>query len=68
MTTSKLVGVLTFNVWNSWGISSKSQDAFVAYLEWEPKRAMINRATGIAKPEGDWPMPKWGWGASRGAA
>jgi hemoglobin len=44
------------------------RDAFVAYLEWGSKLAVINSAPGIAKPEGDWPMPKWGWGASRGPA
>lgn len=42
--------------------------AFVAYLEWGSKLAVINSAPGVAKPEGDWPMPKWGWGASRGPA
>ena len=44
------------------------RDAFVAYLEWGSKLAVINSAPGIAKPEGDWPMPKWGWGASGGPA
>ncbi|MBW8744953.1 MAG: CDGSH iron-sulfur domain-containing protein [Sphingomonas sp.] len=42
------------------------RDAFVAYLEWGSKLAVINSAPGIEKPEGEWPMPKWGWGACRG--
>jgi CDGSH-type Zn-finger protein/truncated hemoglobin YjbI/uncharacterized Fe-S cluster protein YjdI len=42
------------------------RNAFVAYLEWGSKLALINSAPGIEKPEGDWPMPKWGWGAARG--
>lgn len=40
--------------------------AFVAYLEWGSKLAVINSAPGIERPEGEWPMPKWGWGAARG--
>lgn len=42
------------------------RDAFVAYLEWGSRLAVINSAPDIAKPEGHWPMPKWGWGAARG--
>ena len=42
------------------------RNAFVAYLEWGSKLALINSAPGIGKPEGDWPMPKWGWGPARG--
>jgi len=41
------------------------RDAFVAYLEWGSKLAVINSAAGIEKPEGEWPMPKWGWGPCR---
>jgi CDGSH-type Zn-finger protein/truncated hemoglobin YjbI/uncharacterized Fe-S cluster protein YjdI len=40
------------------------RDAFVAYLEWGSKLALINSAPGIERPDGDWPMPRWGWGAS----
>jgi CDGSH-type Zn-finger protein/truncated hemoglobin YjbI/uncharacterized Fe-S cluster protein YjdI len=40
------------------------RDAFVAYLEWGSKLALINAAPGIERPDGDWPMPRWGWGAS----
>lgn len=40
--------------------------AFEAYLEWGSKLAVINSADGIAAPEGEWPMPRWGWGAARG--
>jgi CDGSH-type Zn-finger protein/truncated hemoglobin YjbI/uncharacterized Fe-S cluster protein YjdI len=42
------------------------RDAFVAYLEWGSKLAVINSAPGVKKPEGDWPMPQWGWGPARG--
>ena len=44
------------------------RDAFVAYLEWGSKLAVINSAPGVERPEGDWPMPRWGWGALRGPA
>jgi CDGSH-type Zn-finger protein/truncated hemoglobin YjbI/uncharacterized Fe-S cluster protein YjdI len=40
------------------------RDAFVAYLEWGSKLALINSAPGIERPDGDWPMPRWGWGAA----
>lgn len=42
------------------------REAFVAYLEWGSKLAVINSAPGVEKPEGDWPMPQWGWGPARG--
>lgn len=42
------------------------RDAFIAYLEWGSKLAVINSAPGIEAPEGEWPMPGWGWGPARG--
>lgn len=42
------------------------RDAFVAYLEWGSRLALINSADGVPAPEGDWPMPRWGWGPARG--
>ncbi|QUD90280.1 CDGSH iron-sulfur domain-containing protein [Phenylobacterium montanum] len=42
------------------------RDAFVAYLEWGSRLAVINSAPGVPPPEGDWPMPAWGWGPPRG--
>ncbi|HEX7687897.1 MAG TPA: CDGSH iron-sulfur domain-containing protein [Burkholderiaceae bacterium] len=42
--------------------------AFASYLEWGSKLAVINSAPGLAKPEGDWPMPAWGWGPAGGPA
>ena len=42
--------------------------AFVSYLQWGSKLAVINSAPGVAKPEGEWPMPQWGWCAARGPA
>lgn len=42
------------------------RDAFVAYLEWGSKLAVINAAPGVQAPEGHWPMPLWGWGPSAG--
>jgi len=41
------------------------RNAFISYLEWGSKLAVINSAEGIDAPEGDWPMPKWGWGPAR---
>lgn len=41
------------------------RDAFVAYLEWGSKLAVINAAPGVKAPEGNWPMPQWGWGPWR---
>lgn len=42
------------------------RDAFIAYLEWGSKLAAINSAEGVETPEGDWPMPRWGWGPAPG--
>jgi CDGSH-type Zn-finger protein/truncated hemoglobin YjbI/uncharacterized Fe-S cluster protein YjdI len=40
--------------------------AFVNYLEWGSRLAVINSADGVKAPEGDIPMPQWGWGAALG--
>jgi hemoglobin len=40
--------------------------AFVGYLEWGTRLAVINSAEGVAEPEGDPPMPVWGWGPPGG--
>lgn len=42
------------------------RDAFIAYLDWGSRLAVINSADGIDAPEGDLPMPTWGWGPPRG--
>jgi hemoglobin len=40
--------------------------AFVGYLEWGTRLAVINSAEGVAEPEGEPPMPVWGWGPPGG--
>lgn len=40
--------------------------AFVSYLEWGTRLAVINAADGVAEPEPDAPMPVWGWGPPGG--
>jgi hemoglobin len=40
--------------------------AFVGYLEWGTRLAVINSAEGVAPPQGDPPMPVWGWGPPGG--
>jgi hemoglobin len=39
--------------------------AFVAYLEWGTRLAVINSQPG-AQVVADLPMPKWGWGEVKG--
>lgn len=41
------------------------RSAFVAYLEWGTRLAVINSQPGAAVVE-DLPMPKWGWGETKG--
>ena len=41
------------------------RSAFVSYLEWGTRLAVINSAPG-ANVEGDAPMPSWGWGEVKG--
>lgn len=41
------------------------RSAFVAYLEWGSRLAMINSQAGAAV-ELDGPMPRWGWGVPGG--
>ena len=41
------------------------RSAFVAYLEWGTRLAVINSQPG-APVSGDAPMPKWGWGEVKG--
>ena len=38
------------------------RSAFVAYLEWGSRLAVINSQTGAVAPPDTSPMPKWGWG------
>jgi hemoglobin len=40
--------------------------AFVAYLEWGTRLAVINSQPGSAEPGGGTPMPSWGWGSPGG--
>ena len=41
------------------------RSAFVAYIEWGTRLAVINSRPG-ANVETDQPMPAWGWGETRG--
>jgi hemoglobin len=41
------------------------RSAFVAYLEWGSRLAVINSQEGV-KPMLDQPMPSWGWGEVHG--
>ena len=41
------------------------RSAFVAYLEWGTRIAVINSQPGVPEP-GPQPMPKWGWGVPGG--
>jgi hemoglobin len=41
------------------------RSAFVAYLEWGSRLAVINSQPGVPSP-GEQPMPKWGWGVVGG--
>jgi hemoglobin len=40
--------------------------AFVGYLEWGTRLAMMNSAEGIEPPQDEPPMPVWGWGPPGG--
>ena len=41
------------------------RSAFVAYIEWGTRIAVINSQAG-AQVEADQPMPRWGWGEVKG--
>ena len=41
------------------------RSAFVAYLEWGSRLAVINSQPGM-KPDPNAPMPRWGWGEVEG--
>lgn len=41
------------------------RSAFVAYLEWGSRLAVINSQPGAAADENQ-PMPRWGWGEAKG--
>jgi hemoglobin len=41
------------------------RSAFVAYVEWGSRLAVINSQPGVA-PQLDQPMPRWGWGVPGG--
>ena len=38
------------------------RSAFVSYIEWGSRLAVINSQPGVAPVPADSPMPKWGWG------
>jgi hemoglobin len=40
--------------------------AFVGYLEWETRLAVLNSQDGVAPPTEGLPMPVWGWGPPGG--
>ena len=41
------------------------RSAFVAYLEWGTRLAVLNSQPGVAEPISA-PMPRWGWGVPGG--
>ena len=42
------------------------RSAFVGYLEWGTRLAVINSQPGVKAPPPDSQMPKWGWGPTGG--
>jgi hemoglobin len=40
--------------------------AFVGYIEWGSRLAVINSAQGVPTPEAGLPMPNWNWGPPGG--
>ena len=42
------------------------RSAFVGYLEWGTRIAVINSELGVNPMSGNEPMPKWGWGETGG--
>jgi hemoglobin len=40
--------------------------AFVGYIEWGSRLAVMNSAKGVPTPESDLPMPTWNWGPPGG--
>jgi hemoglobin len=40
--------------------------AFVGYLEWGTRLAVMNSQEGVAPPADDAPMPQWNWGPPGG--
>jgi len=40
--------------------------AFVGYIEWGSRLAMLNSAEGVPVPAADLPMPRWSWGPPGG--
>jgi hemoglobin len=40
--------------------------AFVGYLEWGSRLAVMNSADGVVAPAADLPMPSWNWGPPGG--
>ena len=41
------------------------RSAFVGYIEWGTRLAVINSQPGVPAPEPA-PMPHWGWGETKG--
>lgn len=42
------------------------RSAFVAYIEWGSRLAVLNSQPGATPPPPDSPMPQWGWGEVKG--
>ena len=42
------------------------RSAFVAYIEWGSRLAVLNSQPGASLPPPDSPMPVWGWGEVKG--
>ncbi len=42
------------------------RSAFVSYIEWGSRLAVINSQPGVDDPPADAPMPSWGWGVPGG--
>lgn len=41
------------------------RSAFVGYIEWGTRLAVINSQPGVPEPQPE-PMPRWGWGETKG--
>ena len=49
-----------------WPDDPEFRAAFVGYLEWGSRLAVINSQDGAAAPPDSMPMPRWGWGPPGG--
>lgn len=47
-------------------VDPEFRSAFVGYLEWGTRIAVMNSQPGVVPPASDVPMPHWDWGATGG--